>query len=202
MRVLPAAVYFAKGSEDKMLDALHTASAITHAHPRSMIACGLYGLLVRGLVHGLTPTEAYAQACAGGRSAYSIGGAAAESISRVVAASSQPGQPSLQQEVRYFDRFLSGDLASAAEDSVESGGYVVHTLEASVWCLLTTRDFASAVIKAVNLGGDTDTTGAVTGGLAGLYYGDEAIPRDWLDALARRIDIEDLAKRFSEVVTG
>jgi len=108
----------------------------------------------------------------------------------------------LQQEVRYFDRFLSGDLASAAEDSVESGGYVVHTLEASVWCLLTTRDFASAVIKAVNLGGDTDTTGAVTGGLAGLYYGDEAIPRDWLDALARRIDIEDLAKRFSEVVTG
>ncbi len=89
-----------------------------------------------------------------------------------------------------------------SDDAVESGGYVVHTLEASVWCVLTTRDFRSAVLKAVNLGGDTDTTGAVTGGLAGLYYGDEGIPREWLDTLARRKDIEDLARRFSEVVTG
>jgi ADP-ribosylglycohydrolase len=100
----------------------------------------------------------------------------------------------------HFSRFLSGGLASATEDSVESGGYVVRTLEASVWCLLATRDFVSALLKAVNLGGDTDTTGAVTGGLAGLCYGEKAIPGEWLGTLARREDIENLARRFAEAV--
>jgi len=79
---------------------------------------------------------------------------------------------------------------------------VILTLEASVWCLLRTRDFASAVLKAVNLGRDTDTTGAVTGGLAELCYGEKAIPSEWLGVLARREDIEDLARRFAEAVTG
>ena len=49
------------------------------------------------------------------------------------------------------------------------------------------------MLAAVNLGDDTDTTGAVTGGLAGLYYGEAAIPPEWLAVLARRPDIEELA---------
>jgi ADP-ribosylglycohydrolase len=211
MRILPVAVYFAHHSEEEMLDSLHKASAITHAHSRSMMACGLYGLLVRGLLSGMSPAEAYAQACVRGKALYRRGGAGAASTDRLVGSSVQPGLagPSAQpesdpaeSELPHFSRFLSGGLASATEDSVESGGYVVHTLEASVWCLLTTRDLASAVLKAVNLGGDTDTTGAVTGGLAGLCYGEKAIPSEWLGALARREDIEDLARRFAEAVTG
>ena len=55
-----------------------------------------------------------------------------------------------------------------SDDGICSGGYVIDTLEAAVWCLVTSDDFGLCVIKAVNLGGDTDTTGCVTGGLAGV----------------------------------
>ena len=78
-------------------------------------------------------------------------------------------------------------------EQIQSSGYVLHTLEASVWCLLTTDTYRDAVLKAVNLGEDTDTTGAVTGGLAGLLYGLEAIPASWVNQLARLKDIEALA---------
>ena len=55
---------------------------------------------------------------------------------------------------------------------------MLHTLKASIWCLLTTDNYKDAVLKAVNLGEDTDTTAAVTGGLAGLLYGLDNIPNN------------------------
>ncbi len=60
--------------------------------------------------------------------------------------------------------------------------------------LITTDSFESALLKAVNLGDDTDTVGAIAGGLAGLYYGYDAIPEDWLSAIKRREWIEDLCQ--------
>jgi ADP-ribosylglycohydrolase len=82
------------------------------------------------------------------------------------------------------------------ENQIKSTGYVIDTLEASIWCLLTTDNYKDAVLKAVNLGDDTDTTGAVTGGLAGLYYGWYDIPDKWIESIARKNDIENLAHRF------
>ena len=69
---------------------------------------------------------------------------------------------------------------------------MVDTLEASIWCLLTTSTYEKCVLKAVNLGNDTDTTGAVAGSLAGIYYGYEAIPEDWLKTIVRRDYLEGL----------
>lgn len=69
------------------------------------------------------------------------------------------------------------------EDDIQSSGYIVHTLEASLWALLTTNSYKDAVLRAVNLGSDTDTVGAVTGGLAGIIYGLDGIPEGWLEAL-------------------
>lgn len=74
----------------------------------------------------------------------------------------------------------------------------MHTLAASLWCLLTTASFQECALKAVNLGGDTDTTGCVAGGLAGAHYGLAAIPQSWRGALARRDEIEILFNRFAE----
>lgn len=76
------------------------------------------------------------------------------------------------------------------EDQIESSGFVLHTLEASLWCLARTSSYKEAVLKAINLGDDTDTTGAVTGGLAGIIYGYEAIPKDWIDQLKNKDLIE------------
>jgi ADP-ribosylglycohydrolase len=67
---------------------------------------------------------------------------------------------------------------------VGSGGFVIDTLEAAFWCSLTTDSYPDAVLKAVGLGDDTDTTAAVAGAVAGLYYGRDAIPADWLQKLA------------------
>ena len=76
-----------------------------------------------------------------------------------------------------------------------SSGYVVDTLEAAIWCILNTNSYKECVLKAVNLGNDTDTVGAVVGGLAGIYYGIDNIPKEWLDVLAKKQYIKELCEK-------
>lgn len=102
-------------------------------------------------------------------------------------------------ELNLLERLWKGDVQTLAISAIGSSGYVLDSLEASVWCLLTTDSYAEAVLKAVNLGSDTDTTGAITGGLAGLLYGYEKIPVEWIGGLARKKDIEQLAQRLESV---
>ena len=84
------------------------------------------------------------------------------------------------------------DFKSLPADKIRSTGYVVDALEAAVWSLITTDSFDQALLKAVNLGDDTDTVGAIAGGLAGLYYGYDSIPERWLSAIKRREWIEGM----------
>jgi ADP-ribosylglycohydrolase len=100
-------------------------------------------------------------------------------------------------EIAHFDRLLQNNIADLPLSEIRSGGYVIETIEACSWCLLTTDNYKDAVLKAVNLGHDTDTTAAVTGGLAGLLYGFDGIPNEWVKKLARVGDIEGLATRFT-----
>jgi ADP-ribosylglycohydrolase len=89
------------------------------------------------------------------------------------------------------------------EEEISSSGYVLHSLEASLWCFLNSENYAEAVLKAVNLGEDTDTTGAITGGIAGIYYGFESIPKEWVDVLTRKEDITGkMCKTKSRFHTG
>jgi len=101
-------------------------------------------------------------------------------------------------ETDAFQDLLSESFANWPSNEVSSGGYVIHTLTASLWCLLTTTSFSECVLKAVNLGDDTDTTGCVAGGLAGLLYGTQAIPPEWVAALPRQDDLRTLFGRFCE----
>jgi ADP-ribosylglycohydrolase len=82
------------------------------------------------------------------------------------------------------------------EDQIKSTGYVIHTLEAALWCFHTTNTFEDGCIKAVNLGEDSDTTGAVYGQLAGAYYGIGTIPQRWLDKIVLRDIIIDVADKL------
>lgn len=79
-----------------------------------------------------------------------------------------------------------------------SGGFVIHTLQAALWCLLRQTDFEETVVDAVNLGGDADTTGAVAGALAGARYGARAIPERWLAPLTIREELIALADALYE----
>lgn len=71
----------------------------------------------------------------------------------------------------------------------------MDTLEAAIWCILNTKNYRECVLMSVNLGKDTDTVAAVAGGLAGLYYGYDDIPKEWLQIIAKREYVESLCKR-------
>lgn len=89
-----------------------------------------------------------------------------------------------------------GDYAEKSADEVRGSGYVVESLEAALWCFHRTGSFRDAVLAAVNLGHDTDTTGAVCGQIAGAFYGDTGIPEEWLRMLEKRELVESLAGRL------
>jgi ADP-ribosylglycohydrolase len=176
MRILPVALWFAPAPTATLLDAVHRASSITHGHPRSQMACGLYALLVRELLVGLSPLDAYQRALFQFAAAYD--------------------EPPFLGERHHFQKLEVGHLGEIREGDIDSSGYVMHTLTASIWCLFTSSSFEETVLKAVNLGSDTDTTGCVAGGLAGLTYGVSELPDKWLEVLARREEVGALFERF------
>lgn len=178
MRILPIAL-FQPPSFKELLYAAHRASALTHRHPRSQIACGIYCLIATDLMSGKSPLEAYHRAIEFASTYYK-------------------DHTEFAAELKHFERFLSGQIPKLPEDKISSGTYVIQTLEASVWCLTITDTFQDAVLRAVNLGEDTDTTGTITGGLAGLWYGIENNPIEWRTAVARSRDLERLFDEFVE----
>jgi len=178
MRILPLIFYSKDKPISERYELTKQVSSVTHGHIRSVMACFYYLEFAKHLIEGKDKFEIYKDL--------------------------QKSMPQFftevgidQTEIAHFDRILNQDISKLAEDDIQSGGYVIDTLEASLWCLLTTNDYPSAVLKAVNLGRDTDTTAAVTGGLAGLCYGFEAIPSKWVNAVARKGDIEELVERFA-----
>lgn len=85
-------------------------------------------------------------------------------------------------------------------DRIKGSGYVVETLETVVWALLNTNDFANALLTCVNIGDDTDTTAAIAGGLAGLYYGLKNIPVEWINVIKRKDYIEKLISETADKI--
>ena len=81
-------------------------------------------------------------------------------------------------------------VGASPADVVRSTGFVRHTFDAALWCLANTSSYAECALAAVNLGDDTDTTAAVAGALAGIVYGIEGIPSEWLDKLRGKDLIE------------
>lgn len=88
---------------------------------------------------------------------------------------------------------MAGGWRDKPRSAICSGGYVVHSLEASLWSIGQTSNYRDAVLLAANLGEDADTTAAITGQLAGALYGASEIPADWLDKLAWRDRIRAVA---------
>lgn len=100
------------------------------------------------------------------------------------------------KELKSYERIFQKNFLELPEEEIRSSGYVVNTLEAAIWCLGTTSSFKEAVLKAVNLGEDTDTVASITGSLAGMYYKMEGIPEEWLEKIARKDKVDELIKGF------
>ena len=181
MRILPLLFYIKDLPIAQRYHITKQISSITHGHIRSVITCFYYLEFAREILLGREKFDIYKKLQI--------------EIPDFLASISIN-----QFEISLFDRLLKYDISKLKEEEIASSGYVLHTIEASIWCLLTTDNYKDSTLKAVNLGEDTDSTAAVLGGLSGLLYGFDSIPKSWIDQIARKEDIENLAERLANKV--
>lgn len=180
MRILPLVFYL---EYEKNIEVIYqkvkVVSSITHAHFRSVFACFIYVVYCLEILNGKDKTESYKE------------------MQKIIAVFLKDKKFN-PIEIQLFDRVLKNNIAEYPEINIHSSGYVLDSLQASLWCFLNSNSYEETVLKAVNLGGDTDTTGAISGGLAGIYYGIENIPKKWTEVLVRKNDIESLAEKLNK----
>ena len=170
MRLGPVPIYDAGRFPDQLEGLVQhciDSSLPTHASPQCRSACGYFGIVLAGLIHGIDRNE-------------------------VLAADWEPLRQ-LKTIAPVHPEILAvaeGSFREKQPPEIVGSGYVVRSLEAALWAFHDAEDFREAVLRAVNLGDDADTTGAVCGQLAGACWGESGIPRQWLEGLARREMIE------------
>lgn len=191
MRILPIAffIYYLSKKysfieEDKMT-AVHNLSSLTHRHKRSQMCCGIYVNIALEFIDNYENNK---------------GLDLEELISIGIKKSKEYyyNNDSFKEELHHFDRVFSLNIQNLPRDEIKSGGYCISSLEASIWCLLNNENYKDTLLTAVNLGYDTDTTACVVGGLAGIFYGYEDIPADWITQLAKLDYIENMIGKFSQ----
>jgi ADP-ribosylglycohydrolase len=184
MRILPLLFHIKDIENDlERYEIIRKVSAITHAHIRSTLSCFYYLEFARFILSGHSPAEAYHSA-----------------NDQFLRLTSKLGTES--NEVAQFKRLTDGKIDELEEEAIDTNTYVIYTLEAAIWIILNTNNYPEAVLKAVNLGYDTDTTAAVTGGLAGLIYKTENIPIEWLDQIPQMDAIETVIQQLRKKYNG
>ena len=177
MRIMPASLYAydRKLSAADAVKTVHEVGGLTHGHLRSKIACGLYYFCVKAILDGKgSLNDRLQKGLAEGFAFYEM-----DLANRV--------------ELSYYGRVKeSEEFRTVPVEKIKSTGYVVDSLEAAIWSLVRTESFKDCLLMAVNLGDDTDTIGAIAGGMASLYYGYDGIPEEWLAVIQRREWIEGM----------
>jgi hypothetical protein len=177
MRILPLAIYLQNKPIDQRFSITKEVSGITHSHIRSVIGCFFAVEFMIQLLKEKDKYDAY----------YEAQNIVRDYLHLIDVKNT---------EIELYNRILFDDISSIPEQEIYSSGYILHSLEASLWAFLTTDNFKDAVLKAVNLGDDADTIGSITGGLAGLFYGIEQIPTEWIETLVKKEDIENLCNKL------
>ena len=183
MRILPLIPYILNMKEEDRFRIIGEVSSLTHRHPRSILAC-------------ISLCE------------FAIQYIDSQSIEKAYQAMQQIILQLLKKEMFIeedipFKRLVGlscEEFKNIELKDIRSTGYVIDTIEASLWCVFNTTNYKDAVLKAVNLGDDTDTVGAITGGLAGIIYGYDTIPSEWLEVLAKKDDIIELANKLDSIM--
>lgn len=179
MRILPFVYYlkFSDFSEEERTTLINQASALTHAHEISKLGCKIYADYVTLLLDGVDKVKAL------------------DLLKEI-----DYNKYYSNDSVKVYQRILKGDLKSLNIDQIRSSGYVVDSLEASLWCTVKNNNYEDAVVAAINLGEDTDTIGAITGSLNGIIYGKNNIPERWLNKLKKKDYLEELSNQFISTI--
>lgn len=175
MRILPIAYYsyYNNLKDNDIYNLVKDISSLTHSHQISILGCFIYVLFIIGLLKGKEKKNIY-----NGIRKYNYSKFFSKDI------------------ISYYSRLLDNDISKLKTDDINSSGYVVHSLEAVIWCFINNNSYEECIIEAINLGDDTDTIGALVGGLSGIYYSD--IPNKWLSAIKRKDYLIDLCYQYSK----
>lgn len=178
MRMLPLAIYFSQLnlSEKDKLEKIYYLTSLTHANEINFLGCRIYCDLFVELLNGKNIKEA------------------------CQVLPKEKYEKAYDDSMIYYKRIFDGSILSSSEDEIKSTGYIVDTLEAAIWCLENSSNYRESILKAANLGGDTDTIAAITGSLATLIYGYENIPSDWETKLKLNGIIFDKSSEFLKTV--
>ena len=174
MRILPFGFYLHNYPIEKRWEIIDEVSSLTHSHIRSIISCFIYSELVLELMVGDDKLDSYKRM-------------------QIRVTNFLIGLVPIS-ELDLFERILKSDIRNLNESGVRSSAYVIDTLEAVLWCFLCQNNYKDAVLTGVNLGEDTDTIGALTGGLSGLTYND--VPARWVDLLVKKKEILGIIEMF------
>lgn len=189
MRILPLLIYIEHHCIDERFRLVREVSSLTHAHIRSVFSCFIYLEFALELLKETNKMQAF------------------ENMQNRVNLFWKESDIISEIEINKFHKLLCNPIQDYdikpiyeyQEREIGSSGYVLDTLEAAFWCFLKYDSYSDIVLKAVNLGSDTDTTACVAGGLAGLHYTYEQIPKSWVEVLARREDITHLYNRLNKI---
>ena len=183
MRILPVALAYSDkfaSSNYELAETIMNLSALTHAHARSKVGCLIYSKIIATMMDTVDTDKV---------------AVLEKGISYIKEYFDQSQDEDIRKATQHYNRIWNvKEFKDLSEDDIRSTGYVVHTLEAALWCFLNTNCYEECVLKAVNLGEDTDTVAAIAGGLAGLYYGYESIPTHWIELIPRRDWIMELIR--------
>lgn len=177
MRILPIAYYcyYKKLNDDEIYNLVKDISSLTHSHEISILGCFIYVLLVIELLSVEEKENAYSNIRKYNyRKYFSL------------------------ENIKYYDRLLNNDISKLDVDSISSMGFVVDTLEAVIWCFINNNSYDRCVTEAINLGNDSDTIGALTGGLSGIYYSN--LPSKWLDSIVKKDYLLKLSNDYYNVI--
>jgi len=176
IRILPISYYALekKLKDFEVLNLVKEVGAITHLHEVSLMGCYIYTRLAMFLLTGKDKYSAYSMTKCVDYTMFS------------------------EETQDKYKRVLKDDLNKLKINDINSTSDVVDTLEASLWVFLQSENFKEAVIGAINLGNDTSAIGALTAGLAGILYGYDFIPNDWLELIQRKEYLLDIFEEFSE----
>lgn len=182
MRIIPFALYayYKYDDMDTRMKIIHNASALTHAHMRSKVGCGIYAFIIFNLLKNADKQSVY--------------------NGLIESYDYYSKDKKTKEELYKYSDIFDNSLKDKNDEDIKSSGYVVDTLTAALWCVLKTDSYSECVLKAVNLGDDTDTVAAVTGGLAGLIYGLESIPQNWIEVLKKSDMINGVCEKFAKAV--
>ena len=158
-------------------------TTVTHGHPRSIVASIIYFFLLKDMLFNDSLPEVL------------------DSVQIKLEEIFSQNSEYWEEYENHFKEIFDEEFYHKSREEIKSTGYVVDTLKACLWCVGTTNSFKDAVLKAVNLGEDTDTIGAITGTLAGAKYSFESIPKEWIEKLVNKALIEEKCEQlFNRII--